>query len=85
MFLRLTNRLNSTPGEQRRDTVLRFTSTEPSDSYSMQTFHDSSAMGVIAVAAFREKQPVRILRERAKKEQMPGSPGPARKHEQKPF
>lgn len=60
-----------------QDTVHRFYFTEPSDSYSMQTFHDSSAMGVIAVAAFREKQPVRILRERAKKEQMPGSPGPA--------
>lgn len=60
-----------------QDTVHRFYFTEPSDSYSMQTFHDSSAMGVIAVAAFREKQPVRILRERAKKEPMPGSPGPA--------
>ena len=57
-----------------QDTVHRFYFTEPSDSYSMQTFHDSSAMGVIAVAAFREKQPVRILRERAKKEQMMGSP-----------
>ena len=57
-----------------QDTVHRFYFTEPSDSYSMQTFHDSSAMGVIAVAAFREKQPVRILRERAKKEHMPGSP-----------
>lgn len=38
------------------DTVHRFYFTDVKDSYSMRTFNDSSAMGVIAVAAFREKE-----------------------------
>lgn len=36
--------------------VHRFYFTEPADSYSMRTFEDASAMGVIAVAVFREKE-----------------------------
>jgi hypothetical protein len=35
--------------------VRQFYFTEPADSYSVRTFADSSAMGVIAVAVFREK------------------------------
>lgn len=37
-----------------QDTVHRFYFTDPGDSYSMRTFRDSSAMGVIGVAVFRE-------------------------------
>ena len=38
------------------DTVHRFYFTEPDDSYSVRTFGDTSAMGVIAVAVYREKE-----------------------------
>jgi hypothetical protein len=38
-----------------RETVHRFYFTDPGDSYSERTFHDASAMGVIAVAVYREK------------------------------
>ena len=38
-----------------RDEVHRFFFTESSRSYTMRTFSDSTAMGVIAVAVFREK------------------------------
>jgi len=36
--------------------IHRFYFTEPADSYSVRTFADSSAMGVIAVAIYREKE-----------------------------
>jgi hypothetical protein len=39
-----------------KDTVHRFYFTEPADSYSVRTFADTSAMGVIAVAIYREKE-----------------------------
>jgi len=51
-----------------RDTVHRFYFTDPGDSYSERTFHDASAMGVIAVAVYREKErpvPEMKLRENA--------------------
>ncbi len=38
-------------------TVHRFYFTNESDAYSVRTFSDSSAMGVIAVTVFREKKP----------------------------
>lgn len=38
------------------DKVNRFYFTSSADSYSVRTFSDTSAMGVIAVAVFREKQ-----------------------------
>ena len=44
------------------DTVHRFYFTDIRDSYSVRTFGDTSAMGVIAVAVFREKETPRILR-----------------------
>ncbi|HDK81998.1 MAG TPA: hypothetical protein ENH31_05445, partial [Nitrospirae bacterium] len=43
------------------DTVHRFYFTDKGDSYSIRTFNDSSAMGVITVAAFREKKRPEIL------------------------
>ena len=39
-----------------QDTVHRFYFTDTKDSYSVRTFGDTSAMGVIAVSAFREKE-----------------------------
>jgi hypothetical protein len=38
-----------------KDTVHRFYFTQPGDSYSAKTFNDASAMGVISVAVYREK------------------------------
>ncbi len=43
-----------------QDTVHRFYFTDSEDSYAMRTFSDSSAMGVIAVAVFREKDQERF-------------------------
>lgn len=54
--------------------VHRFYFTTPSDSYSVKTFGDSSAMGVIAVAVYREKERPQPLFEQKRKE-MP-SPAP---------
>jgi hypothetical protein len=44
-----------------RDTVNRFYFTDKNDSYTVRTFNDASAMGVIAVAVFREKKRPVIL------------------------
>ncbi len=48
------------------DRVNQFYFTSSSDSYSVRTFSDSSAMGVIAVAVFRERnRPAALLPERS--------------------
>lgn len=48
------------------DTVNRFYFTVSADSYSVKTFSDSSAMGVIAVAVFRERNwPAALYQERS--------------------
>lgn len=57
-----------------QDTVHKFYFTDTGDSYSIKTFGDSSAMGVIAVAAYREKQPYRLLHKQAKPGQAPSAP-----------
>lgn len=55
-----------------QDAVHRFYFTDVSDSYAVRTFGDTSAMGVIAVAVFREKEQPRILYEKElKKEKAP--------------
>jgi hypothetical protein len=59
-----------------KNTVHRFYFTEMDDSYAMKTFGDSSAMGVIAVAVFKEKQPPRMLYEKGGNDQRSG-PRPA--------
>ncbi|HXY53610.1 MAG TPA: hypothetical protein VEM40_02950 [Nitrospirota bacterium] len=46
-----------------KDEVHRFYFTTAADSYSVRTFADSSAMGVIAMAVFREKEQPRPLQE----------------------
>jgi hypothetical protein len=52
--------------------VHRFYFTDPADSYSVRTFADSSAMGVIAVAVYREKK-----RPQSMSEQKDGVAAPA--------
>ena len=54
--------------------VRRFYFTEPADSYSIRTFGDSSAMGVIAVAVFRQKERPEPVFERNKGKASPGAP-----------
>lgn len=54
-----------------RDTVHRFYFTDIADSYAMRTFGDSSAMGVIAVAVYREKERPRPLYESKGQESAP--------------
>jgi hypothetical protein len=54
--------------------VHRFYFTEPTDSYSVRTFADSSAMGVIAVAVFREKVRSQPLLERNQGSVAPAAP-----------
>ncbi len=60
------------------DTVHRFYFTDISDSYSVRTFGDSSAMGVIAAAAFRDKDRPIIYERQMQKEKVP-TPGAASK------
>ena len=57
------------------DTVHKFFFTDTEDSYAMRTFEDSSAMGVIAAAVYREKEPQRPLYE--SKRQKTGPPAPS--------
>jgi hypothetical protein len=52
--------------------VHRFFFTEPADSYSALTFDDSSAMGVIAVAIYRQKE--RPLHDMSRNEAAPAAP-----------
>ncbi|HYA88982.1 MAG TPA: hypothetical protein VEI57_18235, partial [Nitrospirota bacterium] len=54
--------------------VHRFYFTEPADSYSVRTFDDSSAMGVIAVAVFREKERQQSHLEQKQNEVAPAAP-----------
>ena len=60
------------------DQVHRFYFTDVADSYSVKTFEDSSAMGVIAMAVFREKEQPRPLLE--EKRQGPARRGPVHCH-----
>ncbi len=65
-----------------RDEVHRFYFTDEADSYSVRTFGDSSAMGVIAMAVYREKEQPRPLREENREKQAaPAAPsaGPSSK------
>ncbi|MFA5072796.1 MAG: hypothetical protein WC539_02685 [Nitrospirota bacterium] len=59
-----------------QDKVHRFYFTDVADSYSVRTFSDSSAMGVIAVAVYREKQKPQPVWEQ-RKEEKADSPAPS--------
>ncbi len=56
----------------------RFYFTSPPDSYSLKTFGDASAMGVIAVAVYREKERPQPRLEQKKSEIAPSAKGAAR-------
>jgi hypothetical protein len=56
------------------DKVHKFYFTDIADSYSMKTFSDSTAMGVIAVAVYREKERPRLLHEQKRLEHAPAAP-----------
>ena len=57
-----------------KDTVHKFFFTDPGDSYSIRTFNDASAMGVIAVAVYREKDRPQPRDEMKKMERSPAAP-----------
>lgn len=57
-----------------RDTVHKFYFTDTADSYAMKTFEDSSSMGVIAVAVYREKEPPQPLYESKQQKAAPPAP-----------
>jgi len=56
------------------DQIHKFYFTDTADSYAMKTFSDSTAMGVIAVAIYREKEQPKTLREQKKLDFAPGAP-----------
>jgi hypothetical protein len=55
------------------DTVHKFYFTDMADSYAMRTFSDSTAMGVIAVAVYREKERPQPLYEHKRQENAPSA------------
>ena len=57
-----------------KDTVHKFYFTDPGDSYSSRTFNDASAMGVIAVAVYREKDRPQPRNEMRRQESAPAAP-----------
>jgi hypothetical protein len=56
------------------DTVHKFYFTDMSDSYAMRTFSDSTAMGVIAIAVYREKERPGLLHEQKRLDKTPAVP-----------
>jgi hypothetical protein len=57
-----------------QNTVNRFYFTDSEDSYARKTFNDSSAMGVIAVAVYREKNRPQTLSRMKKQNDSPAAP-----------
>jgi hypothetical protein len=66
------------------DRVHKFYFTDMADSYAMRTFDDSSAMGVIAIAVYREKEQPRLQYEQEKQVYRPAAPSAGRAAEGKP-
>jgi len=60
------------------DKVHKFYFTDMADSYAMRTFNDATAMGVIAVAVYREKEPPKLPSEQKKLEFSPPAPAAER-------
>ncbi len=56
------------------DKVHKFYFTDTSDSYAMRTFSDSTAMGVIAIAIYREKEQSRLLHEQKRRADASAAP-----------
>ena len=57
-----------------KDTVHKFYFTDMADSYAMRTFSDSTSMGVIAVAIYREKERPKSQYENRRQESTPAGP-----------
>ena len=57
-----------------KDTVHRFYFTEMADSYAMRAFSDSTSMGVIAVAVYREKERPKPLHEQKRQSRESAAP-----------
>ena len=66
-------------GGRHSDTVHKFYFTDTADSYSVRTFEDSTAMGVIAVAVYREKERPQPLYQSKQATAPPGSSSVSRK------
>jgi hypothetical protein len=60
------------------DRVHKFYFTDMADSYAMRTFGDSSAMGVIAVAVYREKEQPQPVYEQERQDFKPAAPSAKR-------
>jgi len=56
------------------DRVHKFYFTDMADSYAMRTFGDSTAVGVIAVAVYREKEQPQLLYEQERRVYRPAAP-----------
>jgi hypothetical protein len=56
------------------DKVHKFYFTDTADSYAVRTFSDSTAMGVIAVAIYREKERPKLLHEQKRLDSTPAAP-----------
>jgi hypothetical protein len=56
------------------DQVHKFYFTDTADSYAMKTFSDSTAMGVIAVAIYQEKERPKLLYEQKRLDNAPPAP-----------
>ncbi len=56
------------------DRVHKFYFTDMADSYAMRTFGDSTAMGVIAVTVYREKESPQLRYEQEKRDFRPAAP-----------
>lgn len=56
------------------DTVHKFYFTDMADSYAMRTFSDSTSMGVIAVAIYREKERPKPVYEQRRLDNVPAGP-----------
>jgi hypothetical protein len=62
------------------DRVHKFYFTDVADSYAMRTFSDTTAMGVIAVAVFREKDhPQQRYYEKERRDERPAAPSAERR------
>ena len=57
-----------------KDTVHKFYFTDTADSYAMRTFGDSTSMGVIAVAVYRERERPKPQYENKRQENAPAGP-----------
>ena len=56
------------------DKVHKFYFTDTADSYAMRTFSDSTAMGVVSVAIYREKEQPKLLYEQKRLDKAPAAP-----------